>query len=132
MEANVLIISNNQTSVEFWNNLIKKDLQRNIILAKVRSLKNLHHFISSYTVIIIDDYFTSPNDDSYVIERALEIRRINQQCKIFALSPCYADAENRTRQIIVSMDRYTLSNDLILTLNQEIQNRFNNLQNIAI
>lgn len=132
METNLIIISDNQTSIDFWSSLIRKEHLVNLFIAKTSSLENIHHLLSSYSVIILDDYFTSPKDDRKIIEKAIHLRRINQECKIFGVSPVYSCGENRKIELIVQIDRHPLSNELIMSINNEIAHRLNNFQKIAV
>ena len=132
MEANILIISDNNVSIDFWSNIIQKDLAGNVLIGKTSSLEGLHHFISSYTIVIIDDYFTAPDKDKYIIERAQKVRQINPTCKIFAVSPVYLDENIRERNLILPIERNVFCNDFIASMNNEIANSINTLNRLAV
>ena len=132
MEVNVIIISDNQISVEFWADIVRKELIWNVRVVKTSSLNNLHHLITSDSIVILDDYFTSPEDDNEIIRKSLHIKRINESCKIYGVSPCYAHEETRSREIIAQVERYPFSNELLSSINDSIELRINNQIKYAI
>lgn len=132
MDLNVLIISQNQTSLDFWNRLIRKDLKANVALIKLRNLQAIHHLVSSYTIVVLDEYFLSPIDERWILETTAKIKQINQQAKVFGLSPYYADPVNLSDPLLVDVHRFPLCDEFIIGLNQSIENRLITIQKIAV
>lgn len=132
MDVNVVIISKNHTTLDFWRTLVKPSLRKDVIMLKMTDFNLIRHFISTNTIVIIDEYFTSPNSDEWILKTASSVRRLNNLAKIYAVSPIYADTQNCLKKVFVRLHRFPLCNEFISDFNKSIENRLFNYQRIAV